>query len=355
MADTNYPVNHPLAVKVWSRKLLHEALKQTWFSKFIGTDSNALCYMKNDLQKGPGDRIRCGLRMLLTGDGTQGDSTLEGTEEQLVTFFDDLLINQLRHAVRSAGKMSEQRVPFSVREEARLALTDWWAERMDTSFFNQLSGNTNQADTRYSGNNATLAPTTVVYGASDVVSTAASLSATTTHALSLRDFDRAVAIAKTRTPMIRPIMQGGDAYYVAFIHTYAVFQIRGQTSTGQWADIEKAKVQGGKESGIFTGALGVYNNVIYHETSRLPDMTGIGTPNSGTVADFRRAVLAGAQAMLIGYGQDGGSSVTWTEELFDYGNKLGVSAGMIFGMKKSQYNSTDYGVITLVGYAPVLS
>lgn len=352
MADTNYGVNHPLAVKVWSRKLLHEALKATWFSKFTGTDTNSVVYLKTDLQKGPGDRIRCGLRMQLEGDGVLGDNTLEGSEEMLTTYTDDLYIDQLRHAVRSAGKMSEQRVPFSVREEARMGLTDWWAGRLDTAFFNQLSGNTGVADVRYTGNQAALAPTTVLYP--DPTTTAASLSATTTHALTLRDFDRAVAIAKTRSPMIRPIRQGGDEYYLAFLHTNAVYQLRGQTSTGQWADIEKAKVQGGKESGIFTGAIGVYNNVIFHETTRLPDMTGIGTPASGTVADFRRAVLVGAQAVLLGYGQDGGSSVSWTEELFDYKNKLGVEAGMIFGMKKAQFNSTDYAVITMVGYAPVL-
>jgi len=348
MADTSYGVNHPLAVKVWSRKLLHEALKQTWFSKFIGTDTNALCYMKNDLEKGPGDRIRVGLRMLLSGAGIQGDNTLEGEEEALVTYTDDLFIDQLRHAVRSAGKMSEQRVPFSVREEARMGLTDWWAERLDTMFFNQLCGNTAQADLRYTGLNATLAPTATVFGGGQ--GTEASLTASTTDALTLRDFDKAVAIAKTRSPMIRPIRVGGDDYYVAFLHTNAVYQLRGQTSTGQWADIEKAKVQGGKESGIFTGAIGVYNNVIFHESTRLPI-----TVNNANNSSFRRAVLCGAQAMCIGYGQDGGSSVSWTEELFDYKNKLGVEAGMILGMKKAQYNATDYGVITLAGYAPALS
>ena len=353
MADTNYGVNHPLAVKIWSRKLLHEALKQTWFSKFVGSDSNSIVYMKNDLEKGPGDRIRCGLRMLLSGDGTQGDNTLEGTEEQLTTYSDDLYIDQLRHAVRSAGKMSEQRVPFSVREEARLGLTDWWAERLDTAFFNQLCGYTPQADTRYTGNQAALAPTTTIYGGGE--GSSASLSATTTHALTLRDFDKAVAIAKTRTPMIRPIRMGGDDYYVAFLHTNAVYQLRGQTSTGQWADIEKAKVQGGKESGIFTGAIGVYNNVIFHESTRLPDMDGYTAAASGADTDYRRAVLCGAQAMIMGYGQDGGSSVSWTEELFDYKNKLGVEAGMIFGMKKAVYNSVDYGVVNLLGYAPALS
>lgn len=351
--DTNYGVNHPLAIKVWSRKLLHEALKETWFSKFIGSDSNSVVMMKNDLQKGPGDRIRVGLRGLLTGDGIQGDETLEGQEEPLSTYYDDLIINQLRHAVRSRGKMSEQRVPFSVREEARLALTDWWSERLDVSFFNQLTGNTQVTDTRYTGNNPTVAPSSVVYAGGHT--TMASMSATTTHSLTLRDFDLAVVLAKTRAAMpIRPIKQGGDNYYIAFVHPYAAYQFRGQTANGQWADIEKAKVQGGKDSGIFNGALGVYNNVIYHEAVRLPDATGLDTPNSGTAADFRRAVLVGAQAMIMGYGQDGGSSVSWTEELFDYKNKLGVEAGMIFGMKKSQFNGIDYGVVTLVGYAPAI-
>ncbi|WP_391486487.1 phage capsid family protein, partial [Leclercia adecarboxylata] len=33
------------------------------------------------------------------------------------------------------------------------------------------------------------------------------------------------------------------------------------------------------------------------------------------------------------------------EELFDYENQLGVSAGMIFGVKKTVFNSADFGVI----------
>lgn len=345
---TEYGVNHPLAVKAWSRKLLREALKQTWFYKFMGTGSDALVYIKNDLEKGPGDRVRCGLRMLLTGSGIQGDDTLEGEEEALVTYSDDLFIDQLRHAVRSKGKMSEQRVPFSVREEARAGLQDWWADRLDTALMNHLAGYTTETDTRFTGNNATLAASTLLLGASESAET--SLSATTTHALTLRDFDKAVALAKTRSPMIRPFRKGGDEYYVAFLHPFAVYQLRGQTSTGQWADIEKAKVQGGKESGIFTGAIGVYNNVVFHEAVRMPNI--VGTPASGARTDFRRAVLCGAQSVLLGYGQDNGSNVSWVEELFDYKNQLGVSAGMIHGIKKTQFNSTDYGIITLGGYAP---
>jgi hypothetical protein len=38
--------------------------------------------------------------------------------------------------------------------------------------------------------------------------------------------------------------------------------------------------------------------------------------------------------------------------MFDYGNQLGVSAGMIFGVKKTKFNSSDYATIVMSGYAP---
>lgn len=134
MAVTNYGVNANEAVKLWSRRLAREVLKATYIQKFIGEGDDSVIQLRNDTKKGPGDRVRVTLRMQLTGAGVTGDGTLEGNEESLTTYTDDFLINQLRHAVRSAGKMSEQRIPFSVREEAMSGLRDWWADRMDTWF-----------------------------------------------------------------------------------------------------------------------------------------------------------------------------------------------------------------------------
>lgn len=132
MADTAYGVNAPEAMKLWSRKLAREALKKTYIKRFMGESSDSMIQIKNETNKSPGDRIRMTLRMQLTGDGVIGDGTQEGNEESLTTFTDDLIINQLRHAVRSDGKMSEQRIPFSIREEAMMGLADWWADRWDT-------------------------------------------------------------------------------------------------------------------------------------------------------------------------------------------------------------------------------
>jgi hypothetical protein len=53
MAVTTYGVNHPMAVKLWSRKLFYEIFKETWVSKFIGEDSNSLVQIKNETGKGP--------------------------------------------------------------------------------------------------------------------------------------------------------------------------------------------------------------------------------------------------------------------------------------------------------------
>jgi len=152
MALTSYGVNSPEAVKLWSKVLSREALKATWIGKFIGEGSDALVQQRDDFKKSAGDRLTTTLRMQLTGDGVLGDGTLEGNEERLTTYTDNLLIDQLRHAVRSAGKMTEQRIPWSIREEAKDGLVDWWAGRMDTAFFNQLCGYTVQTDLRYTGN-----------------------------------------------------------------------------------------------------------------------------------------------------------------------------------------------------------
>ena len=354
MATTSYPVNHPLAVKLWSKTLFHEALKETHASKFMGKTSNSLIQIKDETQKNAGDRIRIGLRMQLSGNGVQGDGTLEGSEESLTTYTDDIFIDQLRHAVRSAGRMSEQRVTFSIREEAMMGLRDWWADRIDTWFFNQISGNTGQSDTRFTGNQATIAPSTtsgnsrIIYG--PVSTTENSLSAASASGdFQLTLIDKAITMAKTASPLIRPLRVNGESKYVCFLHPHQVYSLRTDATANRitWYDTQKARVQGGEmdKNPIFSGALGEYNGVIIHENTRVPI-----APSTTTV---RRAIFCGAQAAAISYGRESGTpnKMSWVEELFDYGNQLGVSAGMIAGLKKLQFNAIDFGTIVISTHA----
>lgn len=360
MTTTAYGVNHPLAQKLWAKKLFHDTIGKTYVGRFMGTSDSSLIQIKNETKKDAGDRITIGLRVLLSGAGIQGDATLEGNEEALTTYSDNVYIDQLRHAVRSAGKMSEQRIPWSVREEARDGLTDWWTERLEMSVANQLTGNTGQLDTRYTGNQATIAPTTgrIVIGGGHTAE--GSLSATTTHAIKMSDLDKAVAMAREPSvagqPRIRPVKIDGKSYYIAFLHPYQILQLRADASTaGNFFDIQKAQLTGGKisDNPILTGGEFIHNGCIVHEWNYLPNTVGAGSVTGGGNTVFRRGVLCGAQAACFAVGQAGAEDkMSWEEELFDYGNQLGVSAGMIMGVKKMVFNSIDFATVVLSGYAP---
>lgn len=355
MATTSYGTNDPMAVKLWSKRLAVEVLKTTWAAKFMGPNSSSIIQIKDETQKSAGDKITYGLRMQLSGSGVIGDGTLEGQEESLTVYSDAVVIDQLRHAVRSAGRMSQQRVPFVVRDEALSGLRDWWADRIDTSFFNQICGNTVQTDVRFTGLQATLNVSDsnheVFVGSSGNAGTDQSISTTETYSLSV--IDKCVERARTLTPAIRPVVVDGKRFYVDFLHPYQVTDMRESTSTGQWLDIQKAAMTGGEidDNPIFDGSLGMYNGVILHSDSRVT--LGVNSAATTTVvSNVRRAVFAGAQACVMGYGRDNGPErFTWVEELFDYENELGVSAGLIFGLKKSVFNSTDYATIVQATYA----
>ena len=341
MATTSYGVGHPLAVRQWARKLFEDALKKTYISKFVGKSTNSLIQRRDETSKDAGDRVTVGLRMQLSNSGVSGDTTLEGNEEALVTYTDDLYIDQIRHAVRSAGQMSEQRVPFSVRDEAREALSDWLADTMDYSFFNQITGNTNESDTNKTGMQATIAPSTNRWLIKADTSDETSLS--TSHPFQLTFIDEALIIAKTASPTMRPLKMGGNDYYCMFLHPRQVYDLRTDATAARvtWYDTQKARVQGGEmDNGIFSGALGTYNGVVLHESTRIPT----ALTNTGGY----RSVLCGAQAACVGYGKGyGNTQMKWVEELFDYENQLGVATGLIWGLKKLQFNSEDFSTIVV--------
>lgn len=343
MATTEYTVNHAMARQEWSRTLMKEALEETFFSKFMGTSRNAPIYVKNEL-KDSGYKVTYGLRMQLSGDGRMGDATLEGHEEALSIYTDALVIDQLRHAVRTNGRASEQRVPFSTREEAKDGLKDWWSRRMDVSMFNQLCGINSGASLEYTGLNAVTAPTSTRHIFSGETAEA-DLSDSANNLFTLSLIDDAVEKAKTVNPIIKPVsVGGGKSRYAMVLHPNQVRDLRTQYSTTEitWYDATRALVEGGsgQNSPIYTGALGEYNGVILHESENIP----LAPSNS----EVRRAVMIGAQAGCVAFGKGfGENQMDWTEELFDYGNQLGVSSGMIFGMKKSVFNSADFATIVI--------
>lgn len=349
MAEYAVGVNDPEAVKLWSQVIMLEALKKTYVGRFIGKSEDSLLYRKDDLSKSAGDRIRCYLALQLTGAGKSGDETLEGNEENMQTFTDDVLIDQIRNAVRDKGRITRQRVPWPIRETAKNLLSDWIAAIMDEGFFNQLGGFTVQTDTNRTGLNAVTAPSSGRHLWTNSSATDDS-GITSTDTFSAEFIDYAVETAETATPMIKPIRIEGSDHYVMFLHPYQVTDLRTDVGKGGWQDVQQTALAAKNDTNhpIFSGALGMWNNTVLHKAQRVPN----GAVSTTEYTNVKRAILCGAQAGCIAYGQGdvAGTSAIYEEKTFDYGNKIGISAGKVIGIKKSIYNSTDFGTVVVSSY-----
>lgn len=357
MAMTEFALNAPLAVQRWSTSLAVEAAKKQYFAKFIGTSQDSMIMLKSELNKGAGEKITMGLRMKLVNAGIEGDNTIEGHatgEEALTFYYDALFIDQLRKSTKSKGKMTEQRVPYNLREQGRDALAIWWAEEMDEEIMCYLAGargvGTMHNATNWTGraNNSLTVPNAanLLYGGDAT----AKNNVASDDVFELGLIERLVAKAETTDPMIQPFMIGGEQKYVCLLHTFQAFDLRTSTTTNDWLDITKATSTGqGEKSRLYTNSLGEYADVILHKHRNVIRFDDYG---AGVNLPAARALFLGAQAGLIAFGQDSAPSrYSWNEERDDRGNALAITAGTIFGIKKARYNSKDFGVVAVDTYS----
>jgi N4-gp56 family major capsid protein len=378
VATTDFALNDALAVKLWSKDLDVQALQATDIAPLIGEGVNSIIQRKTEMSKGPGDQVTYGLRIQLQGAGFTENELAEGNGESLAIYSDKLTINELGHVVgvKSENTIDQQRVPFDLRSEARDGLRDWWAKRMSVSFFNQVCSYTpiNNAGTfsgtKFSGLQAATSATTVgnrILRQSSATDDA-NLTANDTFTIDLIDKAKEQAVAppldangNNTIPKIRPIKVNGSDMYVVYLHPYQVTSLRTNTGTGQWLDITKFAFMGSsdKSNPIFNGSLGYYNGCVLREAYDItPGVSNAGVAQNGAnaTANVKRAVLLGAQAAAIGYGQkDSPTKYRWNEELFDHKRRMEVSAWAIWGMKKIQFGTpsgtVDFGSVAISSWA----
>lgn len=369
MAQTIVGLNDPKAIKKFSVALAHDVARDSYFqSRFMGEGeaSSAPIQRLTDLESDAGDQISFDLSMQLKGGSVEGDDVLEGNEEALKFYTDNVYIDQARKGVNTGGRMSRKRTLHDLRKVARARLSEWWQRFFDEQFFMYLSGarGTNPAflfPLGYAGraNNALAAPDAehIVYaGAATSKATVAN-----TDKMSLAVVDKLVAKAKTmgggsvESPRIQPINVDGEKHYVLCLSPYQEYDIRTNASTAQWLDIQKALTTAvGKASPIFKGGLGMYNNVVLHCHDAIITFSDYG---AGANLPAARALFLGVQAAVVAFGTPGGggnSSIarfSWFEDEDDRGNQVVVDTSTIVGIKKTRFNSKDFGVIAVDSYA----
>jgi N4-gp56 family major capsid protein len=366
MATLSFGVNDPQTVKRWSKFVEREALPSTLVGKFMGKGADFIVREMDELSKAAGDRVRYHLLALLTGDGMQSSGVGEGNEESPLYVEDDLFIEELRHQVRFKRRLTSQRVEFDLRNDARFLLGQWHADNLDRSFINQVTGNTVETDTKKTGNNTVAGVDADHQIWPGAITADESLTSSDTFTLDL--FDKALTRAKMMRDRGLPILRPGrvpavkGARWAAILSPEQIRDMRTDTSTGQWLDIQKSVVEGGdkEKNYIFKGGEfhGIYRGIAIFEDERIPNGVDSGTPTLA-VASTRRAVLLGASSACVAFGRDGGRAnrYTWAEETFDYEHEHGIDASLIYGLKKAQYDfdqdstAEDYGNIVISTYA----
>lgn len=329
MAKTYFSTSNALTKKAWDEKLFRDTKKESYFDKFAGTTKDSVVYVQEELEKGKGDQVTCGIRMRLSGVGVTGDSILEGNEEALSTFVYSLTLEQYRHAVRSEGQLSDKRPMFSIDEESRSALLDWGSEKIDQLHFDALQASYSKV--LYL--NTSGVPTT----ATSIGSAKAGLHATNSK-LTPEFISYIKAWARTggnrsQTPL-RPVKVMGKEYFVLLANPEALYDLKVNSN---FLQAQREAENRGKDNPIFSGAVAIYDGVIIHDhenVTRFDD--GGGAAIHGNIAS-----LLGAQSLCWAWGK----RPKVVEKTFDYDNQKGYAWGFIGKAGKPQFDSKDYGSI----------
>jgi N4-gp56 family major capsid protein len=275
--------------------------------------------------KGSGDMVRFGIIFNLGGVATMDNDVLQGNEDKLSEGTMDVTLNMYRKGVRLDSMLYQNyQTWYDMRSEAKSQLKDWFINFFDKQFFEVL----------------TTAPTpkrTLNAATKDI-------------SFDLISGVKEMAITPDGSiPKIRPIKINGRDHYALVMHPYCA---RALKMSAAWKDINELADVRGDSNKLFTGALGMYDNVILYEHENVPIVGGVA-----------QNILMGCQAGVLAEQRD----YFWGEDdSFDYKNQIGIMAGCVRGFAKtiftertatppdaatsftpSNRGGEDYGVITV--------
>lgn len=328
-----------LTVKQWDDEFFTEYMQDNAFSKYMGTNQNAIIQVKEDLKTKKGNKIAFALVNRLRNAPVLGSAMLEGSEERMVSRSHEITINQRRNGVLIPD-FEDQKSAIDLREAARAALKDWTMEDTRdliiealTSVCSSSGANIAYADASEAEKDAWLVDNAdrVLFGAvksnnssNDHSASLANVDGTTDKFLpaALRVMKR---MALTASPKVRPItVEGGKRFYVAFAHPYCFRDFNNDDAIKLTQRDTIIRMQNIK---LFEGGDAEIDGIIVHEVDDMPVLANVG---NGGNTDVSPVVLCGAQALGMAWGK------RWQTKtkLFDYDDKYGVAVRAWYDVDK---------------------
>lgn len=335
-------------VKQWDSDFYREYIRANRFARYQGTDSNSIIQLKEQLTKKPGDAITLSLVKALSGAGVTGNTLLEGQEEAMLNYGQQITIQAYRNAV-AITEWEEQKTAIGLRNAAKPVLKDWAMELNRSKAISAMTSIVadDGSIVPYATATATQRDEFIVSNADRVLFGAAKGNTAATFALSLANLDAGAdklskgiislgkRMAKLADPIIRPVRVNDDEeWYVAFADSLSFRDLKADLDSVH----QNAGVRG-KSNPLFTDGDLIYDGVIIREIPEIGALSGSATTG--------QVFLCGAQAL----GHVIGKRWASTTETRDYGYVNGVAISGYFGTEKLVFNGKQNGMVNIYTYA----
>lgn len=369
MALTNFAALQPQDKLFWSKSTFEAARDLMFVNKFLGDGTSAIIqHITDATQDEKGTKVIMNLVADLVGDGIVGDNMREGFEEELKAYWEEIDIDLISNAVRSKGKVADQKSVIMFRREARDKLSNWLAQRIDELAILTLSGiaytyNTNGSLRRSSAfsdlafASSVSAPSAKRYLVWDGSNLVHGDNSTMTSA-GVPKYKMVVdAIAYAKDHHIRPVISGGKEYFVLMVKPGTLAAMK---MDPLWQNAITRAGSPGDTNPWFTGATITVDGAVIQESNKVFSTKGAASGakwGAGGVVDGSRSLLLGAQALgFADINQANGEA--WAEEAFNYSTQKGISLDRFIGFKKPRFYSVydesveDFGVLAIDHYLP---
>lgn len=353
MADSSAATG--LTVQQWDEKFFVDSLNASIFKPFMGSKSNSVINVKEDLTKKPGDSVTFSLVNALSNSAVTGSSTLEGNEESIVSRSQKVTIDQYRNAVR-IPVLEDQFSAIPLRNAAQDALMNWEMELTRDKIITALGEINGVA---YGSATEAQKDAWLVDNTDRVLFGAVKSNHSTDHSAALANIDNTAdkltpgavqlmkRIAKTASPKVGPLKprNGGvtSDSYVMFVPSLL---LRDLAADSDFIQANREARGRGKMNPLFAGADYIYDNVAIIEVEDIAVLSGVGAAG----IDVAPCYLCGAGAVAMAWGKRPQS----IEEEFDYKDKQGIAIRQWYEITKMTFGSgsgdtddlKDHGVVT---------
>lgn len=312
----NTVISNTFDKQLYTEQLVRTAENESFWKKFTGTSTDSLVNVDRRPSQGGGAQCNYAIRPYLAPRSVT-NGPLDGQERQLSYFKDSLVLDKHREAVIDDGEQQEIEAFFSISDSMEDYVRQWITDIYDALHFKAIF---------YEGGNPNLF--------SPNAKTKATLTASDT--MTKDDLSQLYTVASTgqsRTfEPLRPIMSGGQAYYLFLCHPDVARDLRLDMES-DWNNA----MERGANNPLFKGMNMEWANVLVVADRRCPIETG----GSGGAVTISTGALLGQQAIQQIMGKD--ASMVKGDK--DWGDQKGYAAGYVMGCKAPEFNSTRYGSI----------